>query len=42
VQVNFLPSEDSGFDVCYDCFLAMTDEDGAKKIVAFEVENVFD
>ena len=36
VEVDFLPSEDSGFDTCYNCFLAMVEE-GGPKIAAFEI-----
>lgn len=37
VEVDFLPSENSEFDTCYNCFLAFVDEDGPK-ISAFEIQ----
>ncbi|MBI1323790.1 hypothetical protein GC170_11495 [bacterium] len=37
VEVDFLPSEESEFDTCFNCFLAMVDEDGPK-IAAFEIQ----
>lgn len=36
--VEFLPSEDSEFDQCYNCFLAIVDEDGPR-ISAYAVES---
>ena len=38
VEVDFLPSEDSEFDVCYNCFLAFIDE-GGPRIAAFAIES---
>lgn len=38
VEVDFLPSEDSEFDVCYNCFLAFVDEAGPR-IAAYAVES---
>lgn len=37
VEVDFMPSEESEFDTCFNCFLAMVDEDGPK-IAAFEIQ----
>lgn len=37
VEVDFLPSDESDFDTCFNCFLAMIDEDGPK-IAAFEIQ----
>ena len=38
VEVDFQPSEDSEFDVCYNCFLAFIDE-GGPKIAAYAIES---
>ena len=38
VEVDFQPSEDSDFDVCYNCFLAFIDE-GGPRIAAFAIES---
>lgn len=38
MQVYFLPSEDSGFDECYNCFLAIVDEDGPR-ISSYDIES---
>jgi hypothetical protein len=37
VEVDFQPSEDSEFDVCYNCFLAFIEE-GGPKICAYAIE----
>lgn len=41
VEVDFQPSEDSMFDVSYNCFLAFIDE-GGPKITAYAIENAVD
>ena len=38
VEVDFAPAEDSEFDYCYNCFLAIIDEDGPK-ISAYVIES---
>ena len=38
VEVDFLPSEDSEFDVCYTCFLAFVDESGPR-IAEYAIES---
>ncbi len=38
VQVDFLPSEDSGFDQCYNCLLAFIDEAGPR-ITTYVIES---
>lgn len=40
IEVDFLPSEDSEFDHCYNAFLAFTGDD--PKIVAVRVDNNWD
>lgn len=37
IEVDFQPSEDSDFDVCYNCFLAIVEENGPR-IAAYEIE----
>ncbi|MFO0952455.1 MAG: hypothetical protein U0835_15165 [Isosphaeraceae bacterium] len=41
VEVDFQPGEDSGFDVCYNCFLAFVDE-GGPRVAAFEIESAME
>lgn len=41
VQIDFLPQEDSEFDVCYRCNLAMSEEDPAQ-IAGFSIEVILD
>ncbi len=41
VEVDFQPSEDSEFDVCYNCFLAFVDEDGPR-ITSFSIESAME
>ncbi len=38
VEVDFQPSEDSEFDVCYNCFLAFIDASGPR-IAAYAIES---
>lgn len=38
VEVDFLPTEDSAFDQCYNCFLAIVDEDGLR-VTAYVIES---
>ncbi|MDG3004999.1 hypothetical protein [Paludisphaera mucosa] len=37
VEVDFLPSQGSEFDACYNCFLAFVDEAGPR-VAAYDVE----
>ena len=41
VEVDFQPSEDSEFDVCYNCFLAFVDEDGLR-IMSYAIESAME
>lgn len=38
LEVDVLPAEDSAFDQCYNCFLAIVDEDGPR-ITAYAIES---
>jgi hypothetical protein len=38
IEVDFYPDEDSEFDVCYNCLLAIIDDEGAK-ITAYKIED---
>lgn len=38
VEIDFHPDEESGFDDCYRCFLALIDEHGPK-ISAYQIES---
>jgi hypothetical protein len=38
VEVNFYPSEDSEWDNCYNCFLAVVDE-GGPRVAAYAIES---
>ncbi len=38
VEIDFYPAEDSGFDTCYNCFLAVIDESGPR-IAAYCIES---
>jgi hypothetical protein len=41
IEVDFQPSEDSEFDVCYNCFLAFVDE-GEPRIEAYSIESAME
>lgn len=38
VEVDFYPAEDSAFDTCYNCFLAVIDE-GGPRVAAYCIES---